>query len=399
MLSEAKNQLLVFNKLVKLMKKKICFIVTSRAQYARNKLLLEQINNDPDLNLQIIVGGSALLRKYGEIISDLKNEGFENVEEIYTSLDGGNNVAMAKTTGLATLEFTNILQRLNPDIVVAIGDRYEILAVAIAAAYLNIVICHIEGGDVSGTIDESVRHAVTKLSHLHFATNDASKSRLLKMGENPKHVYNVGSLDIEFLDHVENVPNLQKIVNKSGVGAKINLSQPFITVIQHPVTTGEDNFKNINETLKAVYELGLQAVWFWPNADAGEADMSHAIRKYREKYFNSKIHFITHLAPKEFINLLRRTKCLVGNSSAGVKECSYLGIPAVNIGQRQHNRLAAENLLNVGYDAAAIKAAIKKQIKHGPFPKSRIYFKAGTSRRIADIIKKIKPSAQKTFFE
>jgi len=381
------------------MKKTICFIVTSRAQYARNKLLLKQINGDQALNLQIIVGGSALLKKYGEIISDLKMEGFKDVEEIYTSLEGGNNVAMAKTTGLAILEFTNILQRLKPDMVVAIGDRFEVLAAAVAAAYLNIGICHIEGGDVSGTIDESVRHAITKLAHLHFVTNDASKKRVLKMGENPSHVHNVGSLDIEFLSQVENISNLEKILNKSGVGAKINLNQPFIMVIQHPVTTGEDNFKNINETLAAVHKLGLQAVWFWPNADAGEADMSHAIRIYREKHSKSKIHFITNMGPKEFINLLKRAACLVGNSSSGVKECSYLGIPVVNIGTRQRNRLAAKNLLNVGYNSAAIKEAVKKQIKHGQYPSSSIYFKAETSKQITNIIKKIKPSTQKVFFD
>jgi len=381
------------------MKKKICYIITSRAQYARNKLLLKRIKNDPVFDLQVVVGGSALLNKYGEVISDLKKEGFKNIEEIYTSLEGGNNIAMAKTTGLAILEFTNVLQRLKPEMIVAVGDRFEVLAAAVAAAYLNIIICHIEGGDVSGTIDESVRHAITKLAHLHFATNDASKKRLLRMGENPDHVYDVGSLDIEFLDQAENVDNLQKVINKSGVGAKINLNRPFITVIQHPVTTGEDNFKNIGETLSAVHELGVQAIWFWPNADAGEAEMSHAIRKYREKHPNSKIHFITHLPPKEFISLLKKTACLVGNSSSGVKECSYLGVPVVNIGTRQNNRLTAENLLNAGYRGAAIKAAIKKQIKHGPYGQSRIYFKLQTSRLIVDIIKNKKPSAQKIFFE
>ncbi len=380
-------------------KKKICFIITSRAQYARNKLLLKRINEDPVLDLRIIVGGSALLKKYGEIISDLRAEGFKNIEEIYISLEGGNNVAMAKTTGLAVLEFANILQRLNPDIVIAIGDRFEILAVATAAAYMNIAIYHIEGGDVSGTIDESVRHAITKLSHIHFVTNEVSAQRLLKMGENPEHVHNVGSLDVEYLDSVEKVPDLQKILNKTGVGAKINLSRPFIMVIQHAVTTGEDNFKNINETLRAVHELGVQAVWFWPNVDAGETEISHAIRIYREKYGNSKIRFITHMAPGVFVNLLQKTACLVGNSSAGVKECSYLGIPAVNIGTRQSNRLAAGNLVNVDYNQKAIKKVIKQQMEHGPYPSSAIYYKPETSKKIISIIKKVKPSTQKKFFD
>lgn len=380
------------------MQKKICFIVTSRAQYSRNKLLMKLIKEDPSFQLQVIVGGSALLPKFGEIVSDLKKEGFDRVEELYVSLEGGNNIAMAKTTGLAILEFTNALQRLKPEMVVVIGDRFEVLAAATAAAYSNIVVVHLEGGDVSGTIDESVRHAVTKLSHLHFVTNQKSKERLLKMGENPEHVYNVGSLDVEFLNHVEDLPDLS-FINREGVGAEIKFDLPYITVIQHSVTTGEDNFKNIQETLKAINELGVQAFWFWPNTDAGVDGISHAIRMFREKNIDYKIRFITHLSPVEFINILKKTACLVGNSSAGIKECSYLGIPVVNIGTRQKNRLAAENVLNVGYDNQAIGEAIKRQINHGPYPSSSIYFQPDTSKKIAEILKKMEPSIQKMFFD
>lgn len=380
------------------MQKKICFIVTSRAQYSRNKLLMKLIKEDPSFHLQVIVGGSALLPKYGEIAGDLKKEGFNCVEELYVSLEGGNNIAMAKTTGLAILEFTNALQRLKPKMVVVIGDRFEVLAAATAAAYSNIIVVHLEGGDVSGTIDESVRHAVTKLSHLHFVTNQKSKERLLKMGENPKYVHNVGSLDVEFLNYVDELSDLS-FINREGVGAEINFDLPYITIIQHSVTTGEDNFKNIQETLKAINELGVQAVWFWPNIDAGVDGISHAIRMFREKNTDYKIRFITHLSPVEFINFLKKTACLVGNSSAGIKECSYLGIPVVNIGTRQKNRLAAENVLNVDYNHQAIGEAIKKQMNHGHYSSSSIYFQPDTSKKIVEILKKIEPSIQKMFFE
>ncbi len=378
--------------------KKVCFVITSRAQYARNKLLLRLLKNDPDFDLKIILGGSAILSKYGEVMSDLKKEGFDSVEELYVNIEGGNNISMAKTTGLSIFEFTNTFQRIKPDMVIIIGDRFEVLAAATAAAYMNIIIIHIEGGDVSGTIDESVRHAITKLSHIHFVTNNLSKNRLLRMGENPEYVYNVGSLDVEFLNYVPNLPDLL-FVNEVGVGGKIDFNQPFIVVMQHPVTTGENNLKNIQETLDAVYELGVQAVWFWPNADAGESDMSRVLRTFRENYNDYNIRFVTNLPTEKFINLLKRAGCLVGNSSAGIKECSFLGVPVVDIGSRQHNRLAAENVVNTSYNTQAIKEAILLQIKHGRYPQSRIYAQEDTSKKIVETLKKARPSVQKRFFD
>lgn len=379
-------------------KKKICSVITDRAQYARNRLLLKLINEDPELDLYIIVGGSALLGKYGDIISDMAENGFVSYDSLYTNVEGGDNISMAKTTGLAILEFTTSLQRLKPDIILIHGDRFEVLAAAITAAYLNIIIGHIEGGDVSGTIDESVRHAVTKLSHIHFAANQSSMERILKMGENPEYVHNTGSLDVEFLDHVPKIADLS-FIDRFGVGAKINLDKPFIVVFQHPVTTGEDNFKNIQMTLQAVKELGVPAIWFWPNSDAGTSEMAHAIRNFREENSKYKIKFVTHLPPEKFINILKKASCIVGNSSAGIKESSYLGLPVVNIGTRQQNRLAAANVIHVGHDVEQIKKAVKAQLKHGFYPSSDIYYKENSSRKIVEILKKANPSVQKKFFD
>lgn len=358
---------------------------------------MKLINEDPDFDLHVIIGGPALLSKYGNIEDDLEQEGFNSIDKLYTSIEGGNNITMAKTSGLAILEVTTALQRFNPDIVKVIGDRFEVLASAVAAAYLNKIVSHVEGGDVSGTIDESVRHAVTKLSHLHFVTNEFSKERVLRMGEDPNFVFNVGSLDIEFLKQVPIIENLS-FVNELGVGAKIDFNSPYIVVMQHPVTTGENNFKNVTETLKAVHELGVQVVWFWPNIDAGTDDMSRAIRIFREFHSSYNIRFITHLEQEKFINLLRQAKCLVGNSSAGIKESSYLGLPVVNIGTRQTGRLAAENVVNVDYNSESIKDAIKEQYQHGIYPASHIYYKEGTSAKIVEVLKNIQPSIQKKFY-
>jgi len=168
--------------------KKICVVITNRAHYARGKLVLKAINEHPELELQLIVAGSALIDKYGNIMTKIEEDGFKINKKITMLLEGGTPTAMAKTTGVGLLEFSTAFENLEPDIVLIRGDRYEILAPAIAASYLNIPLAHIEGGDVTGTIDESVRHAVTKLAHLHFATNELSKERILKMGEIPENI-------------------------------------------------------------------------------------------------------------------------------------------------------------------------------------------------------------------
>jgi len=380
------------------MPKKICFIITSRAQYARCRPLIDLVNKDAYFELQIVVGGQAIMPKFGEVTVDMMNNGYKSVEKIYTIIEGGDNVAMAKTTGLTILEYTNILQRLNPGIVVIIGDRFEVLATTVASAYLNKIIAHIEGGDVSGTIDESVRHAVTKFAHLHFVTNDLSVKRVAQMGENPDHIYNVGSLDIEFLENAAAIKDFN-FINNVGVGSVIDFGKPFLIIMQHPVTINEDNSKNIKITLEAVNDLGLQAIWFWPNIDAGTKEASNAIRSFREesdKDYN--IRFITHLPADKFVNLLKRADCLVGNSSTGIKECSYLGIPVVDIGTRQSGRLAAENVIHVDYNSRQIIEAIKKQLARGRYPSSKIYYQPNTSRQIVEILKKVNPPLQKKFF-
>lgn len=336
--------------------------------------------------------------KFGEVTVDMANNGYKSVERIYTIIEGGDNIAMAKTTGLTILEYTNILQRLDPDIVVIIGDRFEVLATTVASAYLNKIIVHIEGGDVSGTIDESVRHAVTKFAHLHFVTNDLSAKRVAQMGEDPNHIFNVGSLDIEFLENVPAVKDFS-FANQIGVGSAIDFNKPYLMVMQHPVTTSEDNLKNIRITLAAVNNLGMQAIWFWPNIDAGTKEASNAIRSFREEsQFDYNIRFITHLPAEQFINLLKNASCMVGNSSTGIKECSYLGIPVVNIGTRQSGRLCAENVCHVDYDAKQITEAIKSQLAKGRYPSSKIYHKLNTSRQIVEILKKTQPPIQKKFF-
>lgn len=373
----------------------------SRIHYARQKHLLTLLHKDPKIELQIVVGGSVLLEKYGDkFLPAIEGSGLQIRETLFNVIDGGNHIAMAKTAGLTVLEFANSLYKLNPDVVLIRGDRFEQLAMAMAAAYLNKTIAHIEGGDLSGTIDESVRHAITKLAHLHFTTNEDSRRRVVKMGEHPRRVWNVGSLDVEFASSVNKKLDKQ-LIYESGIGAHIDAGKPFLMVMQHPVTTEKSNRRHMELLLRVVDGLDMQAVWFWPNSDAGTDEMAKAIRMYREhgELKHNKIKFITHILPEDFIALLKCAKVLVGNSSAGIKECSYLGVPVVNVGTRQKNRLRASNVTDVEPRAAAIKRAIEKQLSHGPYSSSRIYYKLGTSKKIADVLGKVKLYVQKEFYE
>jgi len=382
-------------------KRRICFPITSRAYYGRSQLLIRKLHAHPAVDLELMLGGSILLDKYSHhIAAEIESEGFNISAPMFNVVEGGNHVAMAKTACLTALEFTNGLHATDPDVVVISGDRFEQLAIAMAAAYLNKTIAHIEGGDVSGSIDESVRHAITKLAHFHFVTNDEAHRRVLAMGEDPRYVFNVGSLDVERAAQVD-ATLTEAMVNRHGVGCVIDVSRPFLMVIQHPVTTEQENRAHLEATLRAVGSLGVPTIWFWPNPDAGTAEMSETIRHFREHHdrATANTRFITNVPVDEFVAMLKATACLVGNSSAGIKEASYLGTPVVNVGARQRGRLAAENVLHVDYDAAAIGAAIERQLRHGRYAASPVYYRPDASQRIADRLIDLELYTQKRFFD
>src|SRR5262245_28333328 len=381
--------------------RRICFPITSRAYYGRSQLLIKKLHNDPRVELELMLGGSILLDKYSRhIADDIEAGGFTIAASLFNVIEGGNHVAMAKTACLTALEFTNGLHAVDPDVVVICGDRFEQLAIAMAAAYLNRTIAHIEGGDVSGSIDESVRHAITKLAHVHFVTNDDAHRRVLAMGEDPHFVFNSGSLDVEVASTVDTEMSSARL-NSYGVGHDIDIDRPFLMVIQHPVTSDTDNRRHLEITLRAVGALDLPTVWFWPNPDAGTGEMAETIRHFREHHeaATARMRFITNVPVDEFIALLKRTACLVGNSSAGIKECSYLGTPVVNIGRRQQGRLTADNVVDVANDADAIRAAVTRQIAHGRYAPSHIYYQPGASQQITDRLATLALYTQKRFFD
>ena len=381
-------------------KRKICFPITSRAYYGRSQLLIKKLHAHPDIDLKLMLGGSILLDKYSRhIADDIAAGGFEIEASLFNVIEGGNHVAMAKTACLTALEFTNTLHTSSPDLVVICGDRFEQLAIAMSAAYLNITIAHIEGGDVTGSIDESVRHAITKLAHIHLVTNEDAHRRVLAMGEDPAYVFNTGSLDVELAAHVSTTITSEH-VNALGVGHDVDIAQPFLMVVQHPVTTEKDNRAHLETTLKVVASFALPTIWFWPNPDAGTGEMADSLRHMREEHpeLTAHMRFITNVPANDFIALLAHASCLIGNSSAGIKECSFLGTPVVNIGARQQGRLAGEHVTHVGYDATEIGAAIATELAHGRYEPSLIYYKDNASETIANVLATTPLYTQKRFF-
>lgn len=363
-------------------------------------MILRELRRRPDIDLQIVVGGSAVLDRYGEVLSVMKKDGFPHNARLTFSFEGGDSIAMAKTAGIGISEFATVFDNLKPDIVVIRGDRYEVLSAAVASAYLNIPVAHLEGGDVTGTIDESVRHAVTKLAHIHFVTNDLAKERVIRMGEDPSFVFNFGCPEVEYLSGQRfRVSNA--LVNKIGVGDIVDMRKPYLVVMTHPVTTegNEQNGRNARVLLEAIHELGIPTVWFWPNADAGTDAIASQIRVWREKKKPEHMRFLKYLPADQFVGLLSKATCLIGNSSAGIKECSYLGIPVVNIGTRQHGRMRGPNVIDVGYGKASIQKAIDKQIARGKYESSGIYHRPGTSKNIAKTLATVPLYVQKHFVD
>ncbi len=382
-------------------KRKICFVITSFIHYARNFLVLEELKNRDDVELHIIIGGTALLPEYSsshaQVKELLESEGYENIHEAHFNLEGDSKVVKAKGAGLAAVEFSLLFNEIAPDVVVVRGDRFEVLSAATTASFMNIPVAHIEGGDVSGTLDESVRHAITKLAHIHFSTNEPAKNRIIRMGENKKYVFNFGSPDVEVVQRVAGENNHIDL-SRTGSGASIDTEKDFLMVMYHPVTSEADSMGlHTKNLLEVIHEMGIPTVWFWPNVDAGAEKISHAIRFFKDSNQSHNIRFMRNLPPVEFLPLLKKTKCLIGNSSSGIKECSYIGTPVVNIGSRQSNRLRADNVVDVKEDKELIRSAIEKQMKRGLCKSSDLYYAGNTSTKIAETLAVIDLYTQKNF--
>lgn len=379
-------------------KRNICVVITDRAQLSRLVTLLRELKSSPAFNLQIVVGAGALTYRYGNVLNELKREGFSPNVSIPTVIEGEDPLVMAKTAGLGMIEFATAFNSLNCDMVVARGDRFEMLPIAAAAVYLNKILVHLEGGDRTGSIDDSVRHAITKLAHIHFATNSEARKRVIKLGEPADMVFNAGSLDIDFLTKIKlsGRPD-SKIVNNHGVGATIDLSDKYVVVMQNPVTTEMHLArKQAAETLSAIHNMRVPAVWVWPGLGSGSDAIAKKMREWQNARFGRhNIRFVRYISPPDFVNILNRAAAVIGNSSAGIKECGWLGVPVVNIGTRQADRAKGRNVVEVDFERGQIKQAVERQMRHKRYAKSRLYGDGSTARRIVKILSKLDPARQK----
>lgn len=381
---------------------KVLVFVGSRANYSSIKSVMLSVKEHTELELQTVVGASALLERFGKVEDLLIKDGFKIDGRFYSLIEGENPVTMAKSTGLGLIEASSILDTLKPEFVVIVGDRFEMMSVVIAAAYQNIKIAHTMGGEVTGTIDESIRHAITKFSHLHFPANEDARERIIKMGENSSDVFNYGCPRIDLikdeLSQNDSIEKLQGIFEAyGGVGAKFDLTSPYLLVSQHPVTTEFANARaQFEETLLALNEIKMPTILLWPNADAGSDDISKAIRTFREKYNPDWLHLFKNLPTSIYIHLLNTTSCLIGNSSSGLRDAAFVGTPVVNIGTRQKMRMKGENVIDASNCSTEIFNAISVQLEKGKYISSDLYGDGHAGKKIADCLASFQTEIQKT---
>ncbi len=328
---------------------KVLYVSGSRADYGLMRHTLQAIQKHPSLSLHIAVTGMHLMEEFGKTEQEITHDQipFTVLDAKYTKDD---KKSMALFLGDFTQKLTQFMYEHTPDVVLLLGDRAEMLAGATVAAYLGIPVAHIHGGDVSSTVDDTVRHAITKLSHIHFAATEQSAQRIKNMGENPQHVFVSGAPGLDNPTKELTPTETDQLLQKYGV------TQQFILVLQHPVSAEDgDAGRQMRETMEAVMASHVPAVVVYPNADAGGRAMIAVIEEYRGKE-NISIH--KHIPRKDFLGLLASASVLVGNSSAGIIESPSFKLPVINIGTRQQGRERSNNVLDVTYDQHAIKATI-----------------------------------------
>ena len=370
-------------------KRKICVVVTARPSYSRIKTALQAIQDHPGLELQLVVAASALLGRYGSVVDQIESDGFGIAAKVFMVLEGENPTSMAKTTGMGLMELSTTFLNLQPDVVVTIADRYETIATTIAGAYMNLPVAHIQGGEVTGSIDEKVRHANTKLADIHLVASEQARQRVIQLGEEPGMVFNTGCPSIDLANEIAKNPefDFDPMKKYTGVGNQLDLSHGYLVVLQHPVTNEYKQARqHVEQTLQAVSEADMPVLWFWPNVDAGADGTSSGIRNFREQNGASQFHFYKNMSPYDFLRLLVNCKCLVGNSSGGIRECAYLGVPVVNIGSRQSGRQRGRNVIDVDYDHVQILNATRQQVAAGRYESDPIYGDGFAGKKIADVL-------------
>lgn len=368
-------------------KRKIVGVTGIRSEYDLMSTLYKTIHEHPNLELELIVTGAHLSPQYGLTVQEIEKDGFKIADRIESLFNGDQLSSRVKGLAVQLQGMIQTVTRISPDILLVLGDREEAMSTALIGAYMNIPVAHVAGGDrVIGNVDDQVRHAVTKLAHLHFATNEESYRRILALGEEPFRVYNTGNPG---LDRLLTLPHLDIDDLSTRLGFPLKEGEPFILLIQHVISTEvDDAYRQMTETLKAVERMGIKTIISYPNSDAGSQQIIKAIQEYEHLPY---IYTAKNIPRLEFVNLMRRASCMLGNSSAGILEAPLLKLPVVNVGNRQKGRLHAENVQFVDHDSEQICAAVEKAIFDNDYREyvrkcKNPYGDGRSSQRIADIL-------------
>lgn len=376
-------------------KRKVCVVLVDRANYGRLKPVMHEIASHPQLELQVIAAGTMVLERFHRPVEVVRADGFAVASEIYMELEGSTPATMAKSIGLGISEFANEFSRVKPDVVMLIGDRYEALAACIASAYMNLCIVHVQGGEVSGSIDESARHAITKFAQYHFPATKGSFDNLLRMGERPDTILGYGCPSSDIARTLDRALAPQTL-NLGGSGCEIDVTAPYLLVVYHPTTTEfGDERPQMDAVLDALGRVSMQTVLLWPNIDAGSDHISKAIRVFRDQHRPNWLRVITNLSPEDYLRVLAGAACAIGNSSSFVRDSSYFGTPVVSVGHRQQGRERAENVLDVDFQSGAVEDGIRRQLEYGRYAPSTLYGDGHVARRITEAIAKLEPYVQK----
>lgn len=340
--------------------RRVVYLTGTRADYGLFYQPLRRIEEHPELDLSLIVTAMHLAPEFGYTVRLVEKDGFAIAARVESLLAGDSGGSMSRAIGLGILGLTQALESIRPDILLVLGDRGEMLAGAIAATHLNIAVAHVHGGEVSGTVDESVRHAITKLAHLHFPSTVENGERIMRMGEEPERVQVVGAPGLDYLRFVEPMSRAEIEADLD-----LDLSEPVLLLTQHPVTTEVESAAwQMRQTLEAIKAVGVQTVATYPNADSGGRAMIRTLHKYESLPF---LRIRQTLGQRRYASMLRYASAMVGNSSSGIIEAPFFGLPVVNVGSRQQGRQRAENVLDVAYDQDQIEQAIRTALTDREF--------------------------------
>lgn len=376
-------------------RRKVCVVLVDRANYGRLKPVMRAMAASPDLQLQTVAAGTMVLERFDLPLQVVRRDGYTIDSEVYIELEGSTPATMAKSVGFGVVEFASEFQRLRSDLVLVIGDRYEALAAAIAAAYMNLCIVHIQGGEVSGSIDESARHAISKFAHYHVPSTRRAADYLIRMGERPDTILAVGCPSSDLALSLDT--RLTKdVLMSSGNGARIDPNRPFLLAVFHPTTTeyGTER-RQMQQFLQALDQLQMASVLLWPNIDAGADHISKAIRVFRNQRNPAWLRTMTNLEPEDYLKVLASASCAAGNSSSFVRDAGFFGTPVVLVGGRQDGREMDRHVTRVSPVSSEIATAIRRQLAHGRYAVSTLYGDGQVAERIAKALARLEPYVQK----